>query len=323
MSDKTKTATVDRSRKAWTHFGVVAGLLGIFAIGINPLFDAPLLQLVGWVLQKSPVPWPEGVTVDSTTMRNTSLALKMGPYERVEEDGLLQYEPAKDEQGKIILNSDGSTRMEPVKDGEPDGEHIFDDELLESLKINTSLDEMRHPDRTSNWYVSRRYVDTRPGKQHRLWGLDLYYYTGSADQVAHVPEICGAAGGGTPLPPEEIPVQGKNLPEGWSHWQNFEIRRIAIESPSQHGQTRRSQQYYVFCTNGQPGVDRLSDVRARLADPTKEYVYFLKVQWYPLRAGRSPEITDQEATEFIETVLPEVLTQVPTVATLEKLEAAD
>lgn len=322
MADMTKTATAGRDKAAWTHFAVVATILGIFAIGVNPLLDEPLLKLVGWVLQKSPVPWPDKVTVDSTTMRNTSLAKVIGPYRRVEADGLLDWQDVTDDSGRVMRNPNGTVRREPVYDGEPDGERIFDDELLESLKINTQLDEARYPDRTSNWYVSRIYEDTRPGRQHRLWGLDVYYYTGNADTVAHVPQICGEAGGGRASEPVVKQAETENLPEAWSQWKEFGFHLIVIERMTDEG-LQHNRQYYIFCTNGQQGLDRITDVRLRLADPTKEYVYFMKAQWYPYGESLSPEATDAEAREFIETILPEVLSQVPTAETLDALEAAD
>ncbi|MBS3820803.1 MAG: hypothetical protein GVY16_03875 [Planctomycetes bacterium] len=312
MSETVQHST-DSRRRAWVHFGVVAVLLGIFAVGVNPLFDAPLVELVGWVLRKEPVPWPEGVVIDSTTMRNVSLPTTIGPYERVG-DGELEF--------KTVTLPSGEMRREPIEDGEPDGERTFKDDLLSSLKINTSLDRMRHKERTSNWYVSRIYDDPRPDRQHHKWGLDVYYYTGSADTVAHVPEICGAAGGGSVAVRRELSGSVEALPEAWSKWEDFRFRVIGIERRDTSGRSSQSRQYYVFCTNGEPGTDRLKDVRAPLADPTRRYVYFAKVQWYPLDLRGSAEETDLEATEFIETVLPAVLSQVPTPQTLERLESS-
>jgi hypothetical protein len=303
------------------HFGIVAGLLGVFAVGVNPLFDAPLLKLVGWVLRKEPVPWPAGVVVDSTTMRNVSLPTEIGPYHRVEKDGVLFWTAKTDDQGNVVPGEDGQPIRVPTTDGEPDGERIFEEELLSSLKINTSLDGIRHPDRKSNWYVSRIYRDTRPGRQHQLWGLDVYYYTGSADTVAHVPDICGQAGGGTISAREALEAEGRNLPEGWSNWETFDVQLIGILSQSE-GRQRQTNQYYVFCANGNPTVDR-GTVRLSLADPTRSYVYFAKAQWYPLDGVPTPEATDDEAIEFIETVLPDVLSQLPTPSRLEELETAD
>ena len=72
-----------------------------------------------WVTRKEPVPWTAAVAVDGKC-RVTNFPNRLGPYELV-----------------------GDGVFDKVPDGRPDGDVVLTADVLESLKINTALDQMR------------------------------------------------------------------------------------------------------------------------------------------------------------------------------------
>jgi hypothetical protein len=285
------------SRSGWIHFAIAVTILAGMGFGWEAL-----MATIGEYLQKEPVPWPAPVRIDKETCRNISLPDVIGPYTKVTTDG------------ELFRNPDGTPKL----DGQPDGETILPTDILSPLKINTSLDKLRYDDRTSNWYLIRTYKDTRDGRRFKYWGLDIYYYTGSADTVPHVAEVCGAAGGATPVDWRSFTVEVPHLPAGWSRWEKLNMRSITLQRTLSSGAVRNSVQFYCFSVNGEPAATREA-VRLNLAKPWQRYVYFAKIQWYPLLPVVFPKQADQESEEFIRTVLPVVLKQLPTAADLKRL----
>lgn len=260
------------------HFMIAAAILLVCAAGWNVA-----QQQLQWVLAKEPVPWPTGVQVNEE-FRCTSLA-------------------------REFRNAAGEVRYRMTErdldgDGVPDGQVIPRDEELDLLGIGHSTDRKRRPKRCSNWYVSRIYEDAR--NPDVRWYLSVYYYTGLADTVPHVPERCQVAGGNTRVGGATVSLP---VPEGiWApdapglNWgASVPWRRADFVRPD----GRKIVEFYTFSLNGRPEPD-WTDVRLSLTAPWTKYVYFAKIQFGPLFAVRDHEAANELAEEFAACAVPEV-----------------
>lgn len=274
------------------HFTVAAVLLAVTA-AVWPFAQ----HIIGVALHKEPVPWPKGVQVDPETFRLEDFPERFGPY-RLAADGELSAET----------------------DGEPDGEVIITDDIMEALKIGTPLDAMRVDERRSNWYISRIYIDTRvePGQVGRYWQLDVTYYTGGLDKVPHVPERCLAAAGATLLGDQSVEMRIPRAPAPWRQELSFQQTRYEVWDP-QAFETRRYVQYYIFSFNGRP-EPAWEMVRLRLNNPWEEYSYFAKIQFAPLTPVGGFEKVNEQAAEFAAHFMPSVLRTLPMPEDVEQIE---
>jgi len=276
------------------HFLVAAVVLLVSTVGWNGMVAG-----LKWVTHKEPIPWPVGVEVGGD-FRLLSLPTRLGPFHRVEQDGVLEANP----------------------DGTPDGEVILRRDVMDSLGVGTSLDSTRLADRRSNWYLIRILEDTRPPAERpgpfRYWQVEVYYYTGALDTVPHVPERCLVAGGATLVDSQSLPIHMPQAPGNWG--QPMTIRRTRFEVADQVGlDSRQFVQYYVFSLNGQP-EDAWEVVRLRLSEPWRRYSYFAKIQLVPLGGVTDIKQADQAAQEAISYMLPSVLAMLPTATDIKVLE---
>ena len=295
MSDLTTSSTpVEAKETSWVPFIVLCSLLVIATLGWGISMSA-----LGYWTRKLPVPWPAGVEINPVTFQCTSLPTKIGPFVRIE--------------------SDGEIRGLGEKDGQPDGEITYRADVLETLKVATTLDDQRYDSRTSNWYVSRIYEDTREPKtsRYRYWSLSVTYYTGSEFTVPHVPDTCAQSGGAT-LQGKEILHAGRvrGVPKAWEE----DAPLAALQFQSLDGLDLVS--FYVFSVNGVPEPNR-DVVRVSLMDLRKRYVYFAKIQFEPRNTMGDLKTTQKKALEFYETMLPEVLKQLPTQEDIKQLRKLD
>lgn len=273
---------------------------------------------VAWMkisLHRDPVHWAAHVTVDDG-FRNTSFPKRIYPYERVEEDGLLDF------------NERGALR----KDGRPDGETIHKPYLLETLFAGANLDKSTVATRTSDWYLSRIYEDLRErtrtivnGKEvpgyslYSFWRLDITYFTGGLDTVPHIPEICGTAGGLTVLESRPVAVAAPSgVPGAWKGNAEGQLMWRRVLSATQD--RRQSMVYYIFSLNGHPENDRKS-VRWKLMDPRLNACYFAKIEINPLAPVSDPDQMDLKVREFIQTCLPTILKDLPMPEDVQKLQS--
>jgi hypothetical protein len=277
-------------RKGWITFGIAAAVLLVATVG----WSMAMTHFKLWT-QKYPVPWPEHVRVDEETFRNVTLPEQIGPY-RLVGDGAFE----RDEAGN------------PEYDGVPDGEIIFRDDLLESLRVGTTLDSQRYDERMSNWYVARIYEDTSEpaGSPFKYWQIDVTFYTGSEVTVPHVPDICAQAGGAS-LDGRDVlhfPVPG--APEPWK-------TDTPLAALYYVKQGRQFVQYYVFCLNGLP-QDNRDRVRIALTDLSLRYVYYAKIQFFPRGSVMNRSEVNARAEEFLQQVLPAVLRELPSRSTMQQ-----
>lgn len=263
------------------HFLIVAVLLGVTAATWNVLSA----QMGIWLI-KDPVAWPEGVQVDEK-FKLVSLPGQIGPY-------MLQR----------------------------DMDHDLDNDTMELLKIGHSGDKKNRPSRTSNWLSHSIWRDsTVPDKTpFQYWRLEVYYYTGGADVVPHVGEICLAAGGADIEKIETTPVrlEASSAPPGHDAWAAKALSLRTLRYRMSGSENTRSS-YYIFSLNGLPENERL-DVRRKLINPFVRHAYFAKIQFEPLSATGESRQTDAAATRFAQAVLPQVLKVLPTVSEVERLD---
>lgn len=291
--ESTGTKLVKAIAAAWSdrHFVVAAGILLVVTIGWN----WAIAQL-RWATRKEPVPWPQAVKVDPDC-RATSFPDSFGQYVMVSEDGELGGKP----------------------DGRPDGEIVFSDEDLESLRINTSLDQSRLDERRSNWYISRIYRDSRvpQGGPFRYWRVEIFYYTGGLDKVPHVPERCLVAGGATLLPQWSGKVAA-SAPTREAGWREIDFNRTGYELSDRRAlNVTRHVQYYTFSLNGKP-EDSWEMVRLKLTKPWVRYCYFAKIQVAPYDDIQDVDRADKAAREFISAFLPAAISMLPMPSDIEK-----
>jgi len=292
--DNTRRGPSGPGRSRRLHFGIAAGILAVTAVGFE--YTIAKLKLV---TQKEPIPWPSGVLVNQENFRWVNLPEQVGNRYFLAEDGELSGE----------------------KDGQPDGELIVPPDVLDSLKIGTSLDKQRVAERTSNWYVSRRYRDnTRPaGDPLRYWQLEVYYYTGVMDTVPHVPDICMAAAGATQLGSRYLTMSIPAAPSPWD--QPLEFQRSGFEIPDPRtSQPQRRVEYYVFSVNGEPETSR-EKVRLKLMSIFDRYSYFSKIQFSPVFASPNDAEADRAAEELMNCFLPVIFRALPLPDHIKALEA--
>jgi len=271
------------------HFVIASSFLLVATLGWGLA-----MSLLGFWTIKYPISWPARVQVDEVSARNISFPEQFGFYHKV-------IEPETEEQKKNV----------------PTGEIIYRDDMLETLKIGTKLDEMRYPDRQSNWYVARTYEDRRVQEktQYRYWQMSLVYYTGGEVTVPHVPDICAQAGGATLLDRTVLPLYP---PGSETAAPNPDWAKAKLVSLYYQNSKGRFVQYYLFSVNGFPDTSRES-VRIKLLDLRKRYVYYSKLQFFPLWSISDKKEADRRACEFAREALPHVLAELPTVQDVKRL----
>ena len=266
------------------NFLVAAAVLAVTAAG----WEAATWWL-GIYAQKEPVAWPSGVQV-SDDFHLTSLADEFGSFKRV------------------APNVELSKADPNYRDWE-----VFSKTDLESLSIGTSVDQDNLPKRCCNWYVSRRYKDTRPESPVREWNLQVYYYTGGGDTVPHVPEICAAASGAKVLDDPGPTTVRLRIPTVAAPWaQEVPFTRTMYR----RGEAYYAADYYTFSMNGTFGDSRLW-VRWELLNPFIRHAYFAKIQFGPASVsqarpdGAAVAAMDRAAEDFLRHALPEILKALP------------
>ena len=281
------------------HFRVACIVLIVTALGWGSA-----KKLLGIVLRKSPVPWPANVVVDEDfRLALTSLPERLGPY---------------------ALAADGTMNrgQKGEPDGEPDGFRTLPEDVLELLHIGTGVDQDRRGQRSSNWYASRVFVDTRPGRQFTHWELEVTYYTGGLDNVPHVPEVCLRAAGAN-LIDEECGRVSFSAPAARNPWDEaLDFNRTVYEKRNYSGTIEKGVQYYIFSLNGRP--ERMWErVRLELTSPFGSYCYFAKIQFSPRQRITDVDQADEAAADFIRYVLPSVLQALPMPEDIQALNAAE
>jgi len=243
-----------------------------------------------------PIPWPDAVQVDK------GFVMTNFPDQLPESTVAPRY----------VLTSDA--RLGEHRRSEEESMPRLAEDVRLQLNVGEPADAPRLKDRASNWYMSRNFVDveSKTPAALRLWQLDLTYYTGEADTVAHVPGRCMVAAGGVPVGEDKVLTW--DLPENALGWKTVKVLRSRFEM-TKDGQTVNLVQYYTFCVNG---VNEYSwatvrwDLRKAL---WQKYVYFGKIQFAPrgaLTDNDDIEQADRAAQDFFTSFAVPALSKFPT-----------
>jgi hypothetical protein len=308
-----------RGPRAWARanpaFVTLAALLLAAAV-------ARLIVFANYHLVKSPVPRPAVVRVDETQQRLTNFPAQLGPYELV-----LVPEMADD-----VLESLGTREhkfnwfyssiyfdMEKL----PPSERAKAAGLVGRLMKGGSAQELARFDRELVLLgrETREYIDRwRSGERGAAMGfsLDITYYTGMADVVAHAGARGAAAAGAQVVGEHGVPWQ---VPGCDGLWNKFDVCRTTFDKGGQ-----RYYQYHVFSVNGRPTSEAFW-VRLELSSPFLKYCYFAKVQIAPLPARGQGELSEAQSDElcrrFLCSVLPAALRFLPTEQDVKKLKETE
>ena len=241
-----------------------------------------------------PVPWPEGVRVDDRH-RLLSFPGKLGPFVLIA-DGELR----RDGQGR------------PLRDGIPDGEMIFREELLAELGILTGHSDLRLAARTGNWYLSRVYRDTRPGADARTWQINVTWYTGA---IRTFPQAADSPYAADPHPRQDGVVAFTSAAEG--PWNEVRLRRLYHQF---EGPLGRSVECTLHIVDGKPEASA-SRVRSAALAPERPFRYYATVRLsgsWP--AGETPlSEMDRQMEEFFRHALPAIRQVLPSAEEMDRL----
>ena len=172
--------------------------------------------------------------------------------------------------------------------------------LIVSQKLPPEIeDELGTKEYAQMLFEDTRISDDRkPGKYINFF---VTYYTGSTDQVPHVPDVCYVGGGfdsqgarNTTITVKNVGLKNDELPVRELLFQNTGAMVPVIQPV-----------IYFFGVNGTFVNDR-TDVRLHLASPRLRYAYFSKVE---ISFGNSPIQPDKDqaleiASRFFSKALP-------------------
>jgi hypothetical protein len=278
------TSTRRGSPAGWVALLQPNFVIAVIILSLTAILWEETRYRLGLVFMKEPVPWPIGQEVNDKH-RLTTLANDFGDYAKFCPD--------------------------PNTDGETD----IDEDTRATLGIGgDDLDKKRRPDRRSNWYVVRLYLDKR-AEAYSLWSLGVYYYTGGVDPVPHTPEVCLVSGGMSVTQRDVVPMTLSGTPA--AGWQEVKVCRVLYRNKL----GKQFADYYTFCVNGLPQHDRTA-VRFELMDPRVRYNYFAKIEFSPRQEVTNLEASDRAAREFLSSALPKVLETLPTSDDVKKINEA-
>jgi hypothetical protein len=104
--------------------------------------------------------------------------------------------------------------------------------------------------------------------------LNITFYTGMVDTVAHIPEHCLVADGYEPKDPRKVAVTAGEYPDGSPR--PVEIQFSTFEDQTGHGRVSRNVGYFFHC-NGSYTPSAVG-VRGRLQNLFERYGYYAKVE---------------------------------------------
>ena len=280
------------------RFLAAAGMLALMIVGWYVL-----VWWLGFALDKKPVPWPVGVDVDKEFMMTNFPEMFPAIGARY-----------------VLLSSKRTWGEHAI----PEREAItyLTEETRQEMGVGKPSDAPRRLERASNWYLSRKYGDVRERGVNgvRFWHLDMVYYTGAVDTVAHVPGRCMIAAGATPIGDKilewDIPPDSPN-PLGWD---KVRVVRSGFQSVDSQGRQSNVVQYYTFSINGKNEHDWRKVRLTLTANIRQKYVYFGKIQFAPLAANIEDfDAADEAARQFFLSAADAMLSKFPSEDAIEEL----
>jgi hypothetical protein len=154
-------------------------------------------------------------------------------------------------------------------------------------------------------YISLAFTDrsiTTPGPE-QLVNMFVTYYTGNADQVPHVPEVCYLGSGYRTIDSSFREVPMPSLGAGAT----IPVQLLEFERSALLGRESKVVMY-TFHANGQFCAERKAVLRI-LGDPLSKYAYFSKLE---LTFGSSDQFPTRDKAikageRFLQVVVPRLL----------------
>jgi hypothetical protein len=144
-----------------------------------------------------------------------------------------------------------------------------------------------------------------------VMSLNITYYTGMVDTVAHVPERCMVADGYEPKNPETRQIAAGIYPDGSPR--EINVQFSTFEDQTGHGRVSRNVAYFFHCNGGY--LASPVDVRAKLQNLLERHGYYAKVEMMTDDTARpesrlhkqgGPERSIEAMTDLLTAALPEV-----------------
>jgi hypothetical protein len=247
------------------HFIAAVVVLGIAAVGLNAATQ--MLQL-----HFKKVPIPLKYELDDPTH---GLATKIGPWQMMSLDTPI---------GEDLRNALGT------------GEYVFRD-YVDTRKV-TAEEIERFKDRSA---MERRalLMQLQEQRPDAVLNVAVTYYTGMADTIPHVPEVCYVADGYRPVDPSNLQwdVTSPLLADG-----KLPVRFIDFKDQSGKRQMTRNVAYF-FQTQGSYESDPLR-ARFHMQNLAQRQTYFAKVEMMSILPDRERSI--EVMKDFVSVALPEI-----------------
>jgi hypothetical protein len=145
-----------------------------------------------------------------------------------------------------------------------------------------------------------------------VMALNVTYYTGLVDTVAHVPERCMVADGYEPKDPQTLPITAGTYADGSPR--NLEIQFSTFEDQTGHGRVSRNIAYLFHCNGGYDPSP--TGVRGKLQNLFERHGYYAKVELMTddtarpeartRRDGSGPQKSVEAMTDLLAVALPEI-----------------
>ncbi|MCL2701202.1 MAG: hypothetical protein FWE88_05860 [Phycisphaerae bacterium] len=286
------------------RFLAMAGVLAVLSIGWYVMVWA-----LGAALDKKAIPWPTGTADRAGVEVDREFMMTSFP------DRLPVVAPRY--MLASALTPDIAKRLGfPTIPKPEEAMQRMPEEARLVLGVGRPIDAARYADRASNWYMTRQYVDIH---DRSVWQLDLTYYTGATDTVAHVPGRCMVAAGATPLN-DQTKTLVWDLPKNALGWETITVIRSVFQTTDETGRQSNVVQYYTFSLNGDNEADWKMIRIGLTTDIRRKYVYFGKIQFAPrmMHVGELSAV-DEAAKLFFRAAAPELLATFPSADTVRQL----
>jgi hypothetical protein len=262
----TAAATASREPLRWgSHFIAAVVVMGIAAVGLNAATQ--MLQLH---FKKVPVP----LAYELDDPRH-GLATKIGPWQMMSLDTPITED---------LRNALGT------------GEYVFRD-YVDTRKVTAEeIERFKDKSAMERLFLLRQLQQLKPDA---VLNIAVTYYTGMADTIPHVPEVCYVADGYRPVDPSNLQWA---VPSPLLGDAKLPVRFVDFKDQSGKRQLTRNVAYF-FQTQGAYESDPMR-ARFRMQNLAQRQTYFAKVELMSLLPERERSI--EVMKDFLAVALPEI-----------------
>ena len=161
------------------------------------------------------------------------------------------------------------------------------------------------------WHAALRRIQL--ATPEAVMALNVTFYTGMVDTVAHVPERCMVADGYEPKNPRFVPAAAGTYPDGSPR--QIEMSFATFEDQTGHGRVGRNVAYFFHCNGGYEPSS--VGVRGKLQNLFEKHGYYAKVELMtdePVKAQASrggrdepdPQKSVDAMADLLALALPEI-----------------